>query len=199
MFAVLPGGQSHTGYATHWQPAPVKQRRGVGPEGGQQQQQQAQEQRRRDDRTASRTREWRVVRIAVVFSPIVRAVEAEQVGRDGRHQVAHQDALLDALGVDVQDRDLAHDREAGVERRHRLVDVLQHLAVREHFERREGRRALVGPLDDLHASVPDVGVEEWRVLGHLALELTGEVARYAPQGDRSGVRLGTLEEAEMKG
>lgn len=48
----------------------------------------------------------------------------------------------------MQDGDLAHDREAGVERWHRLVDVLQHLAVREHLERGEGGRPLVRPVRD---------------------------------------------------
>lgn len=56
-------------------------------------------------------REGRIVRIAIRALPtVVRPVQAEQVRTDRGHEVAHDDQLLGALGVDVQNRYLAHHR-----------------------------------------------------------------------------------------
>lgn len=56
-------------------------------------------------------REGRIVRVAVRTLPaVVRPVQPEQVRTDRGHEVAHDDQLLGALGVDVQNRDLAHHR-----------------------------------------------------------------------------------------
>lgn len=91
-------------------------------------------------------RQGRIVRIAV--PSVVRPVQAQQRRGNRRHQIAHDEHLVDTFGVDVQDRDLAHDGQARLHRGHRLVDVLQDLAVRVHVQRRESRSSLVRAIRD---------------------------------------------------